>query len=85
MEEKNKDLAYQELLLSAADNLDIIFKALRNKEPSKILIKELKWTEEQCNIVLDLPVKRLSKLNSEKQKNWYKILKRTWKFSKTNI
>ena len=82
MEEKNKDLAYQELLLSAADNLDIIFKALRNKEPSKILIKELKWTEEQCNIVLDLPVKRLSKLNSEKTKELIQNIKKDLKVLK---
>lgn len=77
--EKKKDLSYQELLYSASENLEIIFSALKKKEPSAYLMKELSWTEDQCNIVLDLPVKRLSKLNGEKTKELIQNIKKDLK------
>lgn len=77
--EKKKDLSYQELLYSASENLEIIFNALKKKEPSAYLMKELGWTEDQCNIVLDLPVKRLSKLNGEKTKELIQNIKKDLK------
>lgn len=63
-----KDIAFLQLLIFAADKLDIIFKALRTETPADYMVKHLKITLEQANQILDLQVRRLSKLDQTKLK-----------------
>lgn len=60
-----KHIQYLELLILAADSLDIIFKALRQKDPKPHIVKGLKITEEQAEIILNLKVRQLSKLDND--------------------
>lgn len=60
---QERDIAYSELLIHAADNLDIIFKALRSDNPQQLIAKGLKITPEQAAQILDLRVRQLSKLD----------------------
>ena len=64
----NKDIAYQKLLLKAAENVKIIFKALQEEDTKSIIMEELQINSEQAETILNLPIKRLSKLDSEKTK-----------------
>jgi DNA gyrase subunit A len=57
------NIAYSKLLLYAIDNLDVIFKSLRQEDPNEYLVKHLKITIEQANVILDLKVRQLSKLD----------------------
>lgn len=77
--EKQKDIDYQDLMLKASQNLKVIFKSLQNKDPKEILIKELEIADAQADIILDLPIKRLSRLNEEKTKQILKDLKKDLK------
>jgi len=65
-----KDLRYQELLLLACINLDIIFKVLKANEENLDgrLSKALKISLDDAQIVLGMPVRRLSKLSQEEIK-----------------
>lgn len=64
----NKDIIYQQLLLKAAENVKIIFQALQQDNSKEYIIQQLSLSEEEADIILDLPVKRLSKLDAEKTK-----------------
>jgi len=66
IEEKDKEIEYQKLLLKAAESLPIIFEALKQDDTEKILMEKMQIFKEQADIILNLPVKRLSKLDKEK-------------------
>lgn len=70
-----KELAFIQLLIYAADKLDVIFKALRTSTPAEYMVKNLKITLEQANQILDLQVRKLSKLDQSKLKEDLKITK----------
>lgn len=65
---QNELIKYCELLIYAVDKLDLIFKALKTKNPDEALIKYLKITPEQAKQILDLQVRRLSKLDQDQLK-----------------
>jgi DNA gyrase/topoisomerase IV subunit A len=56
---------YSKLLIFACDNLDAIFKALRQPDSKAFLVKSLKLTEEQADQILDLKVRQLSRLDQD--------------------
>lgn len=56
---------YLKLLLRACDALDIIFKALRSKDPKEGIMKGMGLTDAEADIILNLKVKQLSKLDQE--------------------
>jgi topoisomerase-4 subunit A len=58
-------IAYSKLLIFAADKLDVIFNALKSKNPDAFLMKALKLTEEQARQILELKVRQLSKLDQD--------------------
>lgn len=74
----NKNIEYQKLLLKAAEKTKEIFKALQENNTKEIIMESLSITEEQADTILNLQVKRLSKLDKEKTKitldNLYKDL-----------
>lgn len=65
-------IAYSKLLIYAVDKLDLIFKALRQSDPDASLQKLLKITAEQAKQILDLQVRKLSKLDQSKLKGTLK-------------
>lgn len=76
---QEKEIAYTKLLIFACEpkNLDVIFKALRQSDPATYISKQLKITMEQANLILDLKVRQLSKLDQDalrdklkKQQDW---------------
>ena len=69
IKEKQEEINYQSLLYKASTNLKIIFKSLQEQKSKEYLMEKLKITTDEANIILDLPLKRLSKLNEEKTKN----------------
>lgn len=66
IQEQEKNIKYQELLLKASKNLKIIFDALKEENTEEVIIDRLQVTKEEAKIILDLPVRRLSKLDSSK-------------------
>jgi len=62
---QNAAIAFSELLIYASTRLDVIFKALRSNDPDTFLVKNLKITPEQAKQILDLQVRRLSKLDQD--------------------
>lgn len=56
---------FSELLIYASTKLDVIFKALRSNDPDSFLVTNLKITAEQAKQILDLQVRRLSKLDQD--------------------
>jgi DNA gyrase/topoisomerase IV subunit A len=70
-----KEIAFLELLIYASDKLDIIFKALRTEAPATFMVKNMNITLEQANQILDLQVRRLSKLDQSKLKSDLKTAK----------
>lgn len=58
-------LLYLKLLIRACDSLDIIFKALRQPDPKAYLIRAMKLEDKEAEIILNLRVKQLSKLDQE--------------------
>lgn len=62
---QNEAIAYSKLLIFAADKLDIIFKALKSKDPDTFLVKALKLTPDQAKQILELKVRQLSKLDQD--------------------
>ena len=62
--EIDSDLKYQNTLLLAGKNLDIIFQSLKDKDPKSYLLGKLRCSEEEIDIILNLAVKRLSRLST---------------------
>lgn len=56
---------YSKLLIFASNKLDIIFKALRQKDSESYLVDNLGITREQAKQILDLKVRQLSKLDQD--------------------
>lgn len=56
---------FSELLIYASTKLQVIFKALESNDPDKYLVANLKITAEQAKQILDLQVRKLSKLDQE--------------------
>lgn len=69
IEKQNRAIDYSKLLIFACDKLDIIFKALRQKDSKAFLMKELKLASEQADQILDLKVRQLSKLDQDSIKS----------------
>lgn len=74
--ELEKNISYQKLLLLASKNLQVIFSALQKKDTLEEIIEKLKINKEQANIILNLPVKRLSKLSEEETEKTLDNLKK---------
>lgn len=69
IEEIDKELAYQNILLLASSNLKVIFKSLQTTDPKAYLLENLTGLKESdVGIILDLPIKRLSRLSEEETK-----------------
>lgn len=66
MRSVNNDLRYQRTLLIASTNTKVIFEGLQTEDPERYLIDKLGCTSEQASLILELPVKRLSKLSEQK-------------------
>lgn len=59
-------IAYSELLILAANKLDIIVPIIKNsKKPKEELAKALKITEDQANQILDLTLRKLTRLDQD--------------------
>lgn len=54
------------LLILACANIKVIVKALEEDAPEQYLMKQLKITEADANVILDLKVRNLSKLDNKK-------------------
>lgn len=65
IKKQGEAIAHSKLLIFACDKLDVIFKALRSDDPNVYLQKHLKLTKEQANQILDLQVRKLSKLDQK--------------------
>lgn len=63
LEEIAEQLMYQNTLLLASQNLKVIFKGLQSDDCRKFIIENLNISEKQADIILELPVKRLSRLS----------------------
>lgn len=75
VEEIDKELKYQNILLLASTNLKILFKSLQTKDPKTFLLENLSGlSESDVGIILDLPVKRLSRLSEEETRTKIKNL-----------
>ena len=72
IEKQQKAIDYSKLLIFASNKLDIIFKALKDKDSESYLVKNLEITREQAKLILDLKVRQLSKLDQD-------VLKQTLK------
>lgn len=68
IDQKNQEIDQQNLLIFAADNSKKIFHCLQQPDPKSSLISTLKLNDRQAEIILNLQVKRLSKLDSEQGK-----------------
>jgi DNA gyrase/topoisomerase IV subunit A len=66
LSEAEKRLHYLKLLIRACDALDLIFKALRSSDPKAALVIGMKITEEEADMILNLKVRQLSKLDQDK-------------------
>ena len=63
---KQKAAIYNtELLIFACQNCDIILNGLKNKDVDAYLIKTLKKSAEDVKLILQLPIRRLSKLDHD--------------------
>lgn len=65
IKKQEEAIAYSELLIYAVNKLDLVFKALRTSDPDAALVKLLKITPEQAKQILDLQVRKLSKLDHD--------------------
>lgn len=68
MRKQDEAIDYSKLLIFACSKLDVIFKALRTPDSRAYLVKHLDLTEAQADLILDLKVRQLSKLDSDKLK-----------------
>jgi DNA gyrase subunit A len=80
-------IAYSELLIMAAQKLDIIVPIIKkSKQPKEELAKKLKITLEQANQILDLTLRKLTRLDQEaieqKRKEQLQELKQLEKWRK---
>lgn len=83
---------YSNLLIYASTKLDVIFKALRQSDSRAYLVKNLKISEQQADAILDLKVRKLSKLDQQElkqllanQKQYMEQLKGYYKRPKAKI
>lgn len=60
-----KQIRYYDLLLHACANLDIIFEALRSPDPRAVIVKGLRISAEDADIILNLKVRQLSSLDGD--------------------
>jgi topoisomerase-4 subunit A len=58
-------ILYSELLIYASNNLDTIFKALRQSDSKAYLVRHMKIKPEQADQILELRVRQLSKLDQD--------------------
>ena len=65
MAKQQKAIEYSKLLIFASNKLDIIFKALRAPDSKQYLMKVLKLTGDQADLILELKVRQLSKLDQD--------------------
>ena len=63
IEDLEEQLSYQKTLLLASRNLSVVFKALQSQDCKAFLVENLKVNEKQADTILELPVKRLSRLS----------------------
>ena len=75
MAKQQEAIDYHELLIYAADNLQVVFKALKQKDSRQYLMANLKLTEKQADQILDLKVRNLSRLDQSQLKSKLKALK----------
>ncbi len=75
MAKQQEAIDYHELLIYAADNLQVVFKALKQKDSRQYLMTNLKLTEKQADQILDLKVRNLSRLDQSQLKAKLKALK----------
>jgi DNA gyrase/topoisomerase IV subunit A len=68
IKKQEEAIAYSELLIYAVNKLDLVFKALRTADPDAALVRLLKITPEQAKQILDLQVRKLSKLDHDQLK-----------------
>lgn len=80
-------LAHQQLMKTAVDNLDIIFKILRTKGIDKVavLAKQLKITKEQSQEIWQIAVGRLDRLSLDQILNKIKELNKAINVAKTRL
>ena len=57
------------LLIKACDFLDVIFKALRTSTPAENIAKGMKISVDEANVILELKVRQLSKLDHDTLKD----------------
>lgn len=72
LNKQQEQIELSKLLIYASTKLDVIFKALRDSDSKAYLVKHLKITGEQADTILDLKVRRLSKLDQEDLKKQLK-------------
>lgn len=65
IEKQNGLIAYSKLLIYASNNLEVIFKALRQKDSKAYLMTHLKLSAQEADQILDLKVRQLSKLDQD--------------------
>lgn len=56
---------FSELLIYASTKLDVVFKALKSNNPDAYMVTHMKITAAQAKQILDLQVRRLSKLDQD--------------------
>ena len=83
---------YSNLLIYASTKLDVIFKALRQTDSKGYLVHHLKISKQQADAILDLKVRKLSKLDQQElkqvlasQKQYMDQLKQHYKRPKAKI
>jgi len=69
-------IANNKLFILAANNRAIILEALKSDNPALVIEKKLKITEAQANQILDLQIRRLSKLSENELNNTINNLKK---------
>lgn len=58
-------ISLNKLYVLAANNRKIILAALEDRDPAKVISKKLKLTEDDANKILDLQIRRLSRLSED--------------------
>ena len=81
IKEKDKEINYQKLLLKAGNNLKLIFDLLskESKDLESQLSEKLEISNEQAKVILDLPIKRLSRLDTKKSEEILEKLQKEYK------
>lgn len=63
--EESKQLARDELMLLAVDNLQVVFRALKRRDSEAYLVQELEISREDAASILDMRVRSLKALNAD--------------------